>query len=89
MTRARLDAGASMDRALSQLQPPVFYKAKDAFAADVQRWPLASIQAALDRLVEAEAQSKRTGANDTLLAADSLLAIARASAGAKARAAGR
>jgi len=89
VTRARLDAGASMDRALSQLQPPVFYKAKDAFAADVQRWPLARIQAALDRLIDAEAQSKRTGANDALLAADSLLAIARASAGARARAAGR
>jgi len=89
VTRARLDAGTSLDRALSQLQPPVFYKAKDMFAADVQRWPLPRIQAALDRLVEAEAQSKRTGANDTLLAAESLLAIARAAANARARSAGR
>ena len=87
--RARLDGGASLDRALSQLQPPVFYKARDTFAADVQRWPLGRIQAALDRLVEAEAQSKRTGANDTLLAADSLLAVARAAANARARYAGR
>jgi DNA polymerase-3 subunit delta len=89
VTRARVDAGAPMERALSQLQPPVFYKAKDSFAADVQRWPLARIQAALDRLVEAEAQSKRTGANDALLAAESMLAIARAAAGAKARGASR
>jgi DNA polymerase-3 subunit delta len=89
VTRARLDAGASLDRALSQLQPPVFYKAKDMFAADVQRWSLPRIQTALDRLVEAEAQSKRTRANDTLLAADSLLAIARAAAGSRARSAGR
>jgi DNA polymerase-3 subunit delta len=89
VTRARIDAGASLDRALSQLQPPVFYKAKDSFAADVQRWPLPRIQAALDRLVEAEAQSKRTGANDTLLAAESLLAIARAAAGTRARGMGR
>jgi DNA polymerase-3 subunit delta len=89
VTRARLDAGTTLDRALSQLQPPVFYKAKDTFAADAQRWPLPRIQAALDRLVEAEAQSKRTGANDALLAADALLAIARAAAGARARGAGR
>ena len=85
VTRARIDGGASADRALAQLQPPVFYKAKDAFAMDAQRWPLARIQAALDRLVEAEAQSKRTGANDTLLAAEALLAIARAAAGSRAR----
>jgi DNA polymerase-3 subunit delta len=89
ITRARIDGGASADRALSQLQPPVFYKAKDAFAADAQRWPLARIQAALDRLVDAEAQSKRTGANDTLLAADALLAVARAAAGMRTRAAYR
>jgi DNA polymerase-3 subunit delta len=85
LTRARIDAGTSADRALAQLQPPVFYKAKDAFALDVQRWPLGRIQAALDRLVEAEAQSKRTGANDTLLAAEALLAIARAAANMRAR----
>ena len=87
VTRARIDAGASTDRAMSQLQPPVFYKVKDAFAGDVQRWPLARIQAALDRLVEAEAQSKRTGANDALLAADTLFAIARSAKNSSARAA--
>lgn len=87
ITRARLDAGASADRAMSLLQPPVFYKARDAFAGDVQRWPLARIQAALDRLVEAEAQSKRTGANDALLAADTLFAIARSAKNSGARAA--
>jgi DNA polymerase-3 subunit delta len=85
ITRARMDAGASTDRAIQQLQPPVFYKARDAFAGDAQRWPLARIQAALDRLVDAEAQSKRTGANDALLAADALLAIARAARNSGAR----
>ncbi len=85
LTRARIDAGMPADRALTQLQPPVFYKMKDAFAADVARWPIARIQAALDRLVEAEAQSKRTGANDTLLAADALLSVARAAAGTRSR----
>jgi DNA polymerase-3 subunit delta len=85
LTRARLDAGASLDRALSQLQPQLFFKAKDAFAADVQRWPLPRLRAALDRLVDAEAGSKRTGADDALLAADALFAIARAAAGIKGR----
>ena len=84
LTRARVDAGGSVDRALSQLQPPVFHKAKDAFAADVQRWPLPRIMAAIERLVEAEAQSKRTGADDALLAADALIAVARVASGMKA-----
>ena len=81
LTRARIDAGASVDGAMARLQPPVYYKAKDAFTADVQRWPLERIMAALERLVDAEAQSKRTGADDALLAADALLAVARVAAG--------
>jgi DNA polymerase-3 subunit delta len=85
LTRARIDAGADRERALSQLQPPLFFKRKEAFGRDVERWPLARLRAALDRLVEAEAQSKRTGADDTLLAADALVAIARAAAGLKNR----
>jgi DNA polymerase-3 subunit delta len=85
LTRARLDDGASLDRALSQLQPPLFFRARDGFAADVQRWTLPRLQAALERLVDAEAKSKRTGADDALLAADALLAIARAAAGMRGR----
>jgi DNA polymerase-3 subunit delta len=89
LTRARLDGGASLDRALSQLQPPLFFKARDGFAADVERWSLARLQAMLDRLVDAEARSKRTGADDALLAADALFAVARAAASLKGRQAGR
>jgi DNA polymerase-3 subunit delta len=85
LTRARIEAGASVDRAMSLLQPQVFYKAKDSFAAEAQRWTLDRLQAALERLVDAEAKSKRTGADDALLAADALFAIARAAAAAKER----
>jgi DNA polymerase-3 subunit delta len=85
LTRARIDAGADLDRALGQLQPPLFFKLKDSFAAQVRSWPLPRIMSALERLVEAESQSKRTGADDILLASDALLTIARAAAGMKAR----
>lgn len=81
LTRGRLDAGASLDKALSQLQPPLFFKTRDVFAAEVQAWPLSRLSAALERLVEAEAKSKRTGANDALLTADALFAIGRVAAG--------
>ncbi|HLG88361.1 MAG TPA: DNA polymerase III subunit delta [Alphaproteobacteria bacterium] len=80
LTRARLDAGADLSQALSQLQPPLFFKVRDGFGRQVRRWPLRRLKAALDRLVEAEAASKRTGANDLLLAAESLIALARAAA---------
>jgi DNA polymerase-3 subunit delta len=85
LTRARLDDHVPLERALSQLQPPLFFKAKDAFAADVSRWPLGRLRGALDRLVDAEMRSKRTGADDALLAADALFAVARAAANIKAR----
>jgi DNA polymerase-3 subunit delta len=81
VTRARLDAGLPLDGALGQLHPPLFFRARAVFAADVQRWTLARLGAALERLVEAEAASKRTGADDMLLARDALLAIARLAAG--------
>ena len=77
VTRARIDSGDTLDRALSQLHPPLFFKLKDAFGGQVRRWPLRRLADALDRLVAAEAASKRTGANDLLLAADALIAIAR------------
>lgn len=80
LTRARVDAGAELGQALSQIQPPLFFKMRDAFGNQVRRWPLKRLATALDRLVEAEAASKRTGANDMLLAADVLVAIARAAA---------
>jgi DNA polymerase-3 subunit delta len=85
LTRARIDAGTPTDRALSMLQPPLFFKARDGFAADVQRWPLDRLGAALERMVDAEAKSKRTGADDALLAADALFWIARTAAALKGR----
>lgn len=81
VTRARTDSGIDLDRALSLLQPPLFFKMRDAFAQQVGGWPLRRLGAALDRLVEAEAQSKRTGADGMLLASEVLVAIARAAAG--------
>ena len=89
LTRARVDAGADIGQALSQLQPPLFFKVKDSFGHQVRRWPLRRLKAALDRLVEAAAASKRTGADDMLLAADSLVALARAAAADDARGGGR
>jgi DNA polymerase-3 subunit delta len=85
VTRARIDGGMAADRALSLLQPPLFYKVRDIFGADARRWPLERLQAALDRLVDAESQSKRTGANDMLLASDALISIARVVASMKSR----
>jgi DNA polymerase-3 subunit delta len=78
VTRARVEAGVPVDQALGQLQPPLFFRARQEFAQEVRRWPLARLAAALERLVEAEAAAKRTGADDVLLARDALLAVARA-----------
>jgi len=74
--RGQMDAGASASDAVKRLQPPVFWKYADAMVAQLRRWPMAKIDAALSRLYETEAAVKRTGAPDDVLCAQLLLKMA-------------
>ena len=76
MARGFVDAGQSAGEAVKKLQPPVFWKHVDAMAAQVRRWPAVKIDAALQRLFEAEAAVKRTGTPDEALTAQLLLRLA-------------
>jgi len=76
IARYHMDKGASAGEAIKKLTPPVFWKFVDSMTAQLRRWPAAKIDAALDRLFEAEAAVKRTGTPDEALTAQLLLRLA-------------
>jgi DNA polymerase III subunit delta len=51
---------------------------KDAFQAQLRRWPLARLGQAIERLVEAEIAAKRTAAPAESLTARALIQLAQA-----------
>jgi DNA polymerase III subunit delta len=83
--RARLamdEQGLSAGDAVKGLRPPVFYQKVGAFTRSLGLWPAAVLSAALAALAEAERGCKRTGWPDHALCRNSVLTLARRSAGA-------
>lgn len=78
LVQALIAEGSPADRALAQLRPPLFFKRRDNFVAQLRRWPLDRLGRALERLVEAEIGVKRTAAPIESLAARALVQLAQA-----------
>lgn len=76
LTRARMDNGDDVSRAMKALQPPVFFKQEAPFRAQAMRWTEKAILQAMDGLVQAEAQCKRNGPAPETLCAHALYAVA-------------
>jgi DNA polymerase III subunit delta len=65
--RGDLDGGRSLDEALRSMRPPLHFKQRDAFAAQVRNWSRASLDAALTRIAEtAKAARLSSALEDTL-----------------------
>jgi DNA polymerase-3 subunit delta len=79
-------SGGAVDEALRRLRPPVFWKNVDAFKAQAGAWRAEGLAKAMDRLMEAEAACKRSGAPAELLCARALLEIAANAPGRRRRA---
>ncbi len=75
---ARMQAGEEADRVMETLSPPVFYKYKDAFRAQLLGQSPAKLDEKLEMLAALEASCKRTGMPDETLCGQALLALARA-----------
>lgn len=69
-------AGKSAEAATDSLKPPVFYKLRGRFLGQVRRWSAPQVRQALERLVEAEADVKRTHMPDETICARVLFQIA-------------
>ncbi len=65
--RADLDGGRSLDDVLRLMRPPLHFKQRDAFSAQVRTWSTASLNAALTRISEtAKAARLSSALEDTL-----------------------
>ncbi len=85
LVAARVAAGARAEEAIERLRPPVFFKLKTRFVAQVRRWPPRRAAAALETLFEAERNAKRTGLPPETICRDALLRIARGGQGGSGR----
>lgn len=57
---------AGLEPALAGVRPPIFFKRKSAFEAQARRWTRQRLSLAIDRMIEAEIELKRTGTQETL-----------------------
>jgi len=74
--RLLIDSGLSPTDAIAKLRPPVFWKERDAVAAQARTWNGKKLNAAFDILWGAELRSKTAGAPQELIAADAYRGVA-------------
>jgi DNA polymerase-3 subunit delta len=74
--RLAVDRGASPTDAGAKLRPPVFWKERDAFAAQVRAWTTPRLAIALDVLWRAQLRAMTAGAPQELIAAEAFRAVA-------------
>jgi DNA polymerase-3 subunit delta len=75
LASAMMAAGSNIERTLGAMRPPLFFKRKDAFRAQLARWSPQSAADALDALASAEADCKTTGIPADTVSERALLAI--------------
>ncbi len=78
--RTGVEAGASIDEAVSWLRPPVFWRSQPAFKRALGLWDEGRLQDAATALSRAESACKRTGAPAEAICRRSLLELAAAAA---------
>lgn len=78
LASAAYQAGASPQNAMERLRPPVFFKRRPEFQAQLQRWSTGQLDQALDLLTEAEFDCKTTGLPAEAVCSRALLRIANA-----------
>lgn len=76
LAAAEVAAGASAEAVTAGLKPPVFFKLRPAFTAQLRRWTLPQLRQALERLTEAEADCKRSHIPDETLCSRVLFQLA-------------
>jgi len=75
ISKARIEKGESLDMAIKRLTPPIFFKTKPEFARQLSGWNFANLGTALNKLMETEAQCKRTGLPPETLCSRTFLAL--------------
>ena len=78
--RAEVDSGKRADAVLGARGKSIFWKEKDAIAAQLSRWPSDMIARGIGRLLDAEREVKATGGIGALAVDEELFAICRQAA---------
>ncbi len=73
---AHIAAGKAPEAAVDSLRPPVFFKLRPRLVSQARRWNPGLVRSALERLVDAEADCKRTHMPDQTICARVLFQIA-------------
>ncbi|HET8727908.1 MAG TPA: DNA polymerase III subunit delta [Alphaproteobacteria bacterium] len=76
LAASRIGQGDTPDQAMAALKPPVFFKAQPRVRAQLRRWTPNRLGDALARLIDAEADCKRTGIPPETVTARVLLQLA-------------
>lgn len=76
LVAGQVAAGKSPDAAVESLRPPVFFKMKPRLVNQARRWSAPLVRQALERLVDAEADCKRTNMPDQTICARVLFQLA-------------
>ncbi|MGQ0455916.1 MAG: DNA polymerase III subunit delta [Hyphomicrobium sp.] len=74
--RSDVDGGASLDDALRSLRPPLHFKQRDAFAAQVRHWSRIGLDSANKRIAEAARAARLSSQMEDVLAERLLLGLA-------------
>src|SRR5207237_7021764 len=72
----QLTGGGSIDNAIRNARPPIFFKQQDSWRRQLQRWTEPRLRDALDRAAEAEFRMKQTGLPAETLCREAMFAIA-------------
>ncbi|HYD19450.1 MAG TPA: DNA polymerase III subunit delta [Patescibacteria group bacterium] len=75
VTKARIAKGESLDLALKMLKPPLFFKLKDSFVAQMNGWSAAQLEQAISLLMACEAKCKMSGAEPETLVSRAVLSL--------------
>ena len=76
---AAINGGMSRDQAFKSMRPPVFFSEQRQIEQHLRHWPPTRCRRAIDRLAEAEKQSRK-GVSGATAAAQALLSLASAAA---------
>lgn len=86
LAKSRMQQGDSLEGALAKIRPPLFFKVKPSFEAQVASWPIAKIEQILALLGSAEARCKQTASDPETLCSRALLSVTQAAKAGRKRA---
>ncbi len=77
LTKSRVESGEPLEIAMKKLTPPIFFKQESAFKAQLHKWSLPVLEQIAAKLMNLEAQCKKTGAMPETLCSQALLSISK------------